>query len=391
MLLVATPFILLQSFLVETIGRISGAAVTVAGRDVPVVPSLALVLVVAATVRFRARITGRLIAAVLIVLLLITLAQQITDYYFDHNFYDLQQNWHYIAYAIFSYMMYRDLQPRGWPAARIMLLTFLAALLFSTFDEAFQMRMSSRVFDVSDIAKDVAGALMGIVLVYLGGPAGAALLADWRPIRRRRIRDYLNHPASALVLMAGLAALLLCTSSLLSDFEHWPIVVLLTGGGFIVFFLLLHLSQVRWCRYALLTLAVAGVVAQAWSLVRYRSDYIVHNRFGLTVYKGIPVPFFDLLVFPDGGFRLVDKKHVFNSRDQAFFLKRRPDILLVGSGARGLGGRGFFENAPNQFIYNRYTSEGTQVIILPTPEACRLFNRLKQAKKNVLFVLHNTC
>ncbi|MBU0616608.1 MAG: VanZ family protein, partial [Planctomycetes bacterium] len=326
-----------------------------------------------------------------IVLLMITLAQQITDYYFDHNFYDLQQNWHYVAYGIFAYMMYRDLRPRGWPSARIMLLTFCAALLFSTFDETFQMHMSSRIFDVSDIAKDVSGALIGIVLVYLGGPMGETLLANWRPIRHRRLRDYLNHPVSALVLMTVFAALLVCISSLLSDFEHWPIVAMLTVGGFVVFFLLLHLSQYKWCKYALLTIVVLGGTAQAWAYLKHRSDYIVHNRFGLTVYKGIPVPFFDLMVFPDGGFRLVDKKHFFNSRDQAFFLRRKPDILLIGSGSRGLGGKGLYEDAPNQFVYNRYTKQGTQVIILPTPEACRLFNRLKHENKNVLFVLHNTC
>ena len=391
MLLVATPFILLQSFLVETIGRVSGTTVALGGLDIPIVAAGALVLVIAAAVYFRSHITRRLIIAVVIVLLMITLAQQITDYYFDHNFYDLQQNWHYIAYGIFAYMLYRDLHPRGWPAARIMLLTYCAALLFSTFDETFQMHLSSRVFDVSDIAKDVSGALMGIVLVYLGGPMGETLLANWRPIRHHRLRDYLDHPVSALVLMTAFAALLVCISSLLSDFEHWPIVVALTVGGFVLFFLLLHLSQYKWCKYTLLTVVVLGVAAQAWSFFKYRSDYIVHNRFGLTVYKGIPVPFFDLMVFPDGGFRLVDKKHYFNSRDQAFFLRRKPDILLIGSGSRGLGGKGFFETAPNQFIYNRYTKQGTQVIILPTPEACRRFNQLKQEKKNVLFVLHNTC
>jgi hypothetical protein len=31
------------------------------------------------------------------------------------------------------------------------------------------------------------------------------------------------------------------------------------------------------------------------------------------------------------------------------------------------------------------------VIILPTPQACREFNRLKQEQKSVLFVIHNTC
>ena len=52
MLLVATPFILLQSFLVETIGRISGTTFPVGDRNVPVLPVVALVLAVAAGIYF---------------------------------------------------------------------------------------------------------------------------------------------------------------------------------------------------------------------------------------------------------------------------------------------------------------------------------------------------
>ena len=40
MLLVATPFILLQSFLVETIGYVSGKTVPVGGLDIPIVPGI---------------------------------------------------------------------------------------------------------------------------------------------------------------------------------------------------------------------------------------------------------------------------------------------------------------------------------------------------------------
>jgi surface polysaccharide O-acyltransferase-like enzyme len=150
MLLVATPFILLQSFLMEAISGICGTTFPVGDLNIPVLPVVGLVLVIAAGIYFRRRLTRRSIAAVVVAVLMIALSQQITDYYFDHNFYDLQQNWHYLAYAIFAYMMYRDLRPRGWPVARIMLLTFFSAMFFSTFDETFQRFMSSRVFDVSD-------------------------------------------------------------------------------------------------------------------------------------------------------------------------------------------------------------------------------------------------
>jgi len=391
LLLIATPFVLLQNFLVEMIAHVSGSRVELAGHSIPIVPVAALVVALAGLAYFRSRITGLRIVAVVVVVLMNALAQQITDYYFDHNFYDLQQNWHYIAYGLFSYMVYRDLAPRGRSLARIMLTTYLVAMGFSTFDEAFQMRLSSRVFDISDIGKDVLGTLLGMVLIYLGGRQASTLLADWKLIRHRRLGDYLRHPFSLLILMSVLAYLLLIFSSLMSDFEHWPLVVTFTVAGFTLFFLLFHISQYRWCKYALLLVLGVAIVVQSFFYVRHRADYVVHNQYGLTVYKGIPIVFFDVLIFPDGSFRLVDKKHYFNSRDQRFLLKHKPDILLIGSGSEGLGGNGFFEKTVNQFVYNHFIERGTQVIILKTPEACELFNRLKREGKNVLFVLHNTC
>ena len=101
---------------------ISGSTVGIGGREIPILPGVALILLVLFLICFRSHITKLRILAGVIVLLMITISQQVTDYYFDHNFYDLQQNWHYIAYAIFAFMMYRDLAPRGFSLTRIMLL-----------------------------------------------------------------------------------------------------------------------------------------------------------------------------------------------------------------------------------------------------------------------------
>jgi hypothetical protein len=87
----------------------------------------------------------------------------------------------------------------------------------------------------------------------------------------------------------------------------------------------------------------------------------------------------------------VDKKHYFKSRDQTYLKRRRPDILIIGTGYRGLGGQGFPHQRGSGFIYNPYTQRGTQVIILKSREACALYNQLKRDGKNVLFVLHTTC
>ena len=390
MLLVATPFVLLQNFLVEEISRLSGSSFELAGHSVPFLPIIALAAAVLIIIAARHQITKLRIAAVVIVLAMTALAQQVTDFYFDHNFYDLQQNWHYLAYGIFAYMMFRDLAPRQVPMATIMLRTFLIALAFSTFDEAFQMNLSSRVFDISDIAKDVWGALMGIILIYLFNIQIKEVKAQARKLRHGTIVAYFAHPPSLIVLMLMFATLLVCFSSLLSEFEYWWLATALTFGSFGALFGLWHLSRLQPIRDTLIVILICLVGLQAYLYMQYRSSGIVHNEYLLTVYRGIAIPFFDLMVYPDNSYRLVDKKRQFNARDIDFFQKQGSDVIIIGSGRDGLGGRGFPKNDPVQFIYNPHTQRATEVIILKTSEGCEVFNRLKKEGKSVLFILHNS-
>ena len=109
------------------------------------------------------------------------------------------------------------------------------------------------------------------------------------------------------------------------------------------------------------------------------------------VYEGVPVPLFDVMVHPDGSLRIVDKKHDFTSRDFDFFLSRRPDIIVIGRGFRGKGGNGVPGEGPVRFLYNPHIRKGTQVLVLPTPEAVQRSNQLRREKKRVLVVLHTTC
>jgi VanZ family protein len=391
MLLVATPFLLLQRFLQDAIGIISSSTLPVAGIKEPIVPSIAVLLLLVLIILFHSRLTRRRILAGVAALLMIAVAQQITDYYFGHKFYDLQQNWHYLAYMIFAFMVYRDLAPRGFPLYEILLITYFGTLLLSTFDETFQRHMSARIFDISDIAKDVWGSLVGIVLICLGGKKAEALLARGKPFRHPRVEDYVKSPKSLLVLLFVLGFLLLAISSLLSDAVYWGSILLLTVSASVLFFVLFHISQYKWGKYGLVSILVVALCVQSYFFVRYREDNIVSNSYGVTVYKGIPIFFFDVMIFPDGMFRLVDKKHDFNYRDRRFLMQQKADIVLIGSGANGLGGNGFPTKAPSQFFYNHFTKRATQIIILKTPQACQVFNRLKREHKNVLFVLHNTC
>ena len=391
LLLIFTPFILLQNYLVDLVSDASRSTVAFGSTDVPVVPLAAAVLLVVAVLVYRRAIGRRQLVAVGIVVLMDGLAQQITDVYFGHRFYDLQQNWHYVAYGLFAFMVYRDLGPRRLPLAKILWVTFFCALGFSLFDEIFQMRMSSRVFDLSDTSKDVWGCLMGIVLVYLGGARSAELLRGWREPRSGRLRSHLRDPLASLVLMVGCTLIFLSVTALLSDPQYaWPAVgiTLLLCAVFLGCYLSLFSRRGR---LGLACAVVILIAATGYSAIRHRNELITHIRYGITLYNGLPIPYFDVLVRSEGGFRLVDKKHYFNLRDQDFLLRQECDIIIIGSGQNGLGGKGLPERAMVQFLYNPHLERATQVITLRSADACRLYNRLSKERKRVLFVLHNTC
>ncbi len=390
-LLVFTPFILLQNYLVDIVASISTSRMNLGGWSLPIMPTVAAVVVLALAIWWRKRITRNMLLAAAIILLMITLSHQMSDYYFGQNFYDLLQNWHYIAYALFGPMLYRDLDPRGVRFSRFLWIAFFCALGFSTFDEFFQRYMSSRVFDLSDTAKDVWGCLMGLVAVALCGRHAHELRLDIKSLGRMPRLRTLGHPLVALVLMACFTLIFLSCASLMSDAEYAPLVALFSIG-FSALTLGVYLLLLRKPgRIALGALAVIAICALGYSAIHHRGQEIVSHRNGLTVYRGMPLPFFDALIFPDGHFRLVDRKHSFTTRDQKRLLRQESDIIVVGTGRKGLGGRGFPEPSMVQFLHNPYSGGVTQVIIQRTADACLTFNRLKKEGKRVAFVIHNAC
>jgi VanZ family protein len=388
-LLVATPFIMLQNFLQEAIGMISEIKINLGSLELTALPWTAFLIVFIILVLVRKQINLFRFAVLIFGLLMIALAQQLTDFYFNHNFYDLQQNWHYFAYSGFAWLMYRYLSLRETAVARIALYTFFIALAVSSFDEFFQLKMSNRVFDISDIAKDAWGVLIGMICVIFITGEGPRILRSWK-LRHRRFKGYLNNTVTLLVLEMILGLLLLSYSSLLTEVQYGWLTVAFTLGTFIPIWLMLHLSQFR-ISGIIIYLLMAGTLITAG--VRYFTceQQITHNSYGLTVYRGIPIPFFDIMIFPEGDFRLVDKKHFFNTRDRQTMLLREADIILIGTGSQDKGGKGFPRPDRHQFIFNPFTGQGTQVLILPNADACKVFNKLKKDGKNVLFVLHNTC
>ena len=125
--------------------------------------------------------------------------------------------------------------------------------------------------------------------------------------------------------------------------------------------------------------------------MKYNNSNIVYNKKGIVVYKGIPIPYFDIMIFPNGTFRLVDKKIYFNQKDKFNRIYMHAnDILLIGSGKDGKGGKGFIdEKRETQFVFNPIKKLPLQVIVLKTPEACEEFNLLKSKGYDVMFIIHN--
>ena len=312
-----------------------------------------------------------------------------TDYYFGHRFYELQFNWHYLAYGLFALFTWRDLHPRGVELARYLLVTAGLTLVFSTFDEAFQLAVNHRVFDTSDIAKDLWGSFVGMTVLLVGGEHPELAHGRWRQVVAPA-RLHRSVPAVWLFLLAS-ASSFVCVSSLLSDPRHTGTVALLTLGAALATLAALSACRFRRARQALGLLTLASGLGLLGSWAIHRGEGVVFHRYGLTVCDGIPIPLFDVMLPPDGGFRPVDKKHYFNGRDRSFLLSRfEPDILLIGAGYAGKGGAGFPHRRGSGFVFNPFTVRGTQVVILESSEACDYYETLKAQGKHVLFVLHTT-
>ena len=390
LLLVMTPFIMLQNYLQTAVGMASRASFDIFALEIPFVLAAFLAFLGAVLILARRSLNRYIGFSLALVLLHIAIGQQIADYYFRHHFYDLQHNWHYFAYSILAYLMYRALVRYELQPARIILFTFLGALVISSFDEAIQVLISSRVFDIGDIAKDTWGSLAGMIFIFCGLEKGCVFEKPFR-IRHTRFKAYLESSLAALTGAWIFAFILLNVSSLLTESKYLLTAILITLCLAATTFLIIHLTQWKRLRWIIITGLTIVILAQVVAIVQYRDKPIVMNRYGLLVYRGLPLPFFDILIHPNGRPRLVDKKHMFNKRDQDTIHGLASDILLIGSGHEGQGGRGFRETTEMQFVFNKYTGRGMQVIILPTPQACKLYNRLQQEGRSVLFIIHNTC
>ncbi len=383
---------MLQNYLQFTIKSLSRATISVFDFDIPITLIIAVCLVLIAIYYNYKKITLFRIAVIIFVILMMFIGQKTADYFMNNKFYDLQHNWHYFAYGLFVFVMHRYLITTNISDSKLIIATFLKALLISAFDEGIQVFISNRVFDISDITKDMWGVSMGLILLFFILKNADIIKNGWK-FNHKKLKDYLNSPLSLLLLLLSLTYILLFFSSILTEDYLWYVIILWTIPLFILSFFILHLSGFKFGRISLVIILVIALSIKGTSYLSNEEKNITTCEKGFIVYKGIPLIYFDFMIYPDGSIRAVDKKKWYKGGDFIAFFNQEADILLVGRGFDGSGGQGFlgtrFVYYP-YFIYNTITNKNMQVVLLDTPQACREFNRMKKENKKVLFIIHNS-
>lgn len=371
-------------YLQNLIGNISESHFEVMGHIIKIVPLLFLTFLLFIIIISLKRINYFRLLSFTFIALVIYLGQNISDFYIGQSIYDIQNNWHYFAYILFSYLMYRYLNSKKVVPAKIILFTFFAAMIISTSDEMFQLHMTNRVFDLGDIGKDILGSVIGLILIFFIIENGNIIRNGWH-FRQKKISDYLKNPLSLLFLELVFTIIFLSFSSILTDKPVRFNAIIISLTFFVLFFIVFHLSVYKSVRSILFGLVVIQLVSFA---VFSRKD-IIYNAKNIVIYKGIPIPYFDVMFFENGSFRLVDKKSFFRYVDLYTINKYTTAILLLGSGENGKGGNGLAKKEKMQFAVNKETKDIMQIIILKNSEAVTLYNNLKKQNKKVAFILHH--
>jgi len=370
--------------------KISHLSFSFFGAELPIPATIIIVGLLGFIFWQRKKITPRRIVGSIVVILMIALSQLVQDIYSVMSVYDLQQNWHYVTFATYVMMFFYAFGVTEKNKAKRIFGAFLTAFCLSTFDELFQLKMSARVFDISDIAKDAWGAMIGLVLIFFVTETYGTIELHRRKILPPSIRDYHNNPLAALVLTGLFSLILILVSPLLTAHHYIGSLIITFLSAFAAVMILLHLCRNRRFRIVFTTILGIIILTLIGSFIANRNSYISYANNNLIVYKGIPVPFFDLIIYQDSWARLSDKKYFFNDPDFQCLLSLKPDILLIGNGFPDQRGEDVAAEEGVQLKYNHFSKRGTQVIVLNTPDACKIFNRMKRAGKDVLFVVHNT-
>ena len=384
-LLVATPFLLVRNYLQQAIGSLSQWSLTLAGFRMPYVLLTLVVFLLIILIYNRQRIKLKAFLIFAAVIVLMGIGQSVTDYYFNHDFFELQHNWHYFAYGVFAWVSYLYHQKKGYSLVRYVWQTVLMGQLISVFDETAQIFISGRVFDICDIGKDLWGVIVGMMVIIVSISSSGHKFRLWH----KKLRNYFLNPYSAVFILLIYGFLFLSIGSLLTETRYLGQVMLWSCGSFLFIFILIHLLQFKITRLIIIILLVAIIITSAVTIRQNSQKVIIQKQAGLLQWRGIPVPYFDLMIKKNGNMKLVDKKRYFNKKDKINRIYgMTEDILLIGSGSKGQGGKGFYDGE-SHFVYNPVTRKPLQILVYPNQQACRIYNQLSSDDKEILFIIHN--
>jgi len=385
-LLIITPFLMLQNYLQNAIGQASRAAIELDFIRIPYTVIIAILVLILFFYLSRKILTKKRLLIFALILVFFAIGQMTADYYFGHHFYDLQNNWHYIAYGIFSYMAFRRFTIKPKPLNEILFKIFLMALAISAFDEFIQIFISNRVFDLSDVGKDLWGNMAGSIFVclYLEDGKGFSNYI----LRQKKIRDYYTNPFSLLSLEMIFSYIFLFVSSQISNEKYKFHVIFIVLFFFLIAFLLIHSGRNKIIRW-LIRISLLLIITAVFDASHFGNSGAKYIKPGYINYNGIPLLYFDYMIFPDGSFRTVDKKEAFGLRDKQKIDNLDPDILLIGTGSKGQGGKGWKDIETTEMTFNNFKHKIYQIIKVPNQQACLIYNRLKEQNKKVLFIIHN--
>ena len=387
LLLIATPFVLLKNYMQAAIGRLSEFSFHISNIEIPYVLIVFTIVITIFLIIYRKYLNKIRLISIVGILILIYIGQNSTDFYFNHKFYELQHNWHYLAYGIFSFFSIRWLRSKNITPARTILLTLLFAMAISTGDEAIQIPLSSRIFDISDIGKDLWGTIIGMIFIFFVIEEGKIFRGNYK-INAQRFRDYFNSPFAMFINIAIFSEIFLFIGSIYSDTNYALTGISISLFIFMLVFFIIYLIQFKISRIIVVSILGILIVLLLYSYISNKDKYISHYQSGLVVYKGIPIPLFDIMIFDNGMFRPVDKKTSFNSRDKKTIFNYAGDILIIGNADKNKNIRGFANDEETQFIYNNITGKAVQVIILDIRQANKKFNELKSKAYNVSYIIH---
>ncbi len=387
-LVVSMPFIMLQNYLQLTLRNTAGQIIDIFGIGIPLVllivipPLLALLFVnIKKITRFR-------LLTLLFVIAMLFVGQSVSDFYVNFKFYDLQNNWHYLAYCFFTVISYRYLSTKDVPIHRIIIITFLRGLAISLFDEGVQVFISNRVFDLSDVAKDMWGLWLGNILIFFF--IGQGEVIKQFKIRQKKLKDYIKSPYSLIALQGLFTFEFLFFSANLTNSIYWLQLTVIVLSAALITFFCIHLSQRKLFFRAFIIFFAALAIALGTSFVINKDKGLMSIGNNFIVYKGIPLPYFDVLITSDGFFRFVDKKSELKKGDLSKLNDFYPDIILFA-----LTNKPY---VPNQlasvnpmkntyFLYNHLNGSGIQVVVRNYKDAIDEYNRIRM-EKNAIIVIH---